>query len=388
MNLPSGQTKPSNLLGAPRHQSQVSSNPLRSTALPDHRNVPQTQSAFPSQPASAAVDESEYVITEEEEEDGEEMAVHKRRRDARVTGVSLVNRRRQAKDRILQGGWRADIAEMAIECAESRAWSDTTASNWSVRAFARDAEKLGELCTDMRAIRAFLDTNIHKFIAFHAMEKDFQVPRYLVYKANQRRGDRVLKYPWFRSFIREYQGSPSSANNSWVQRYKDQAGEPRASDRTSQPAPIDHEGSIRATITTAPATVAMDAPPANETNDPAAEWDQVTLNNEEHSRKRDRVFDDSEDLENFDLAKRIKTEPTEDDFFGSQYQGHKTETTGATIQGVAGTGEEDGGQEMIHNIRRTLTVMFHGMRDDDSEESEHVQVYVPRTAKGVTINLL
>lgn len=330
------------------------------------------------------VDDSEYVMTEEEEEDEEEeeMAVHKPRRDTRVTGLDLENRRRQARDRILRGGWKADIAEMAIECAESKAWSDSTANNYSVRAFVRDMERLGQQCTDIKVFRGFLDRNIHKFVAFHAMDKDFKVPGYLVSKANERRGDRALKHPWFRAFIREYQGSPSGADESLVQGYKDQADEPETGVGRSQPATTDPNGSIRVTITTTSATS------ANTTNDPVVERDQVKLNNEGHGRKRNRVFDDSEDVEDYDLAKRIKTEPTEDDFFGSQYPGHETDTSTASIRDLAVRGAQDDGQEMIHNTRRTLTVMFHGMRDDDADESELVQVYVPRTAKGVTINLL
>ena len=50
--------------------------------------------------------------------------------------------------------------------------------------------------------------------------------------------------------------------------------------------------------------------------------------------------------------------------------------------------ETDDSRIKIHNKGRTLTVLFHGMRNDGAEELEHVQLYVPRTSKGVTINFL
>lgn len=386
-SLPGGQARSSASLGSPPSQYQDYADRIRPTALPGQRNVPQTRSGLARQPARGAADDSDYEMPDDDEDEVEQK-VRKPARDMRLTGVDLETRRRQARGRILAGGWKPDIAEMAIECAESRLWTDTTGRNHIIREFAKDAANLGELCNDIKAIRGFLDANIHKFIAFHAMEKNFEVPSYVITKAKQRTGDRVLKYPWLRSFIREYQGLPSGMNESWVQGYKEHPDESQASVRTSQPAPTDNDGSIRVAIVTAPETVTLGSSFANDTKDSSPERHQLTRDNKRHSGKRRHVFDDSEDLENHDLTKRIKTEPTEDDFFGFHDQGHEADTSGAGMQDLVRTGGEDNSQEIIHNKRRTLTVMFHGMKDDDAKESEHVQVYVPRTAKGVTINLL
>ncbi|KAG6358510.1 hypothetical protein INS49_014394 [Diaporthe citri] len=372
MNPPSGQTRLSDLHGVPGHQPQDPAYRVRSTVLPDQWDPPQTRSGRVRQLGNGAVGDNPFGSS-----DTEDLGVDKPRNSKRVIGVDLENRRRQAEDRIRRGGWKVDIAEMAVEFAEAHSWNDSDANNYTVRAFMRDAENLGELCDDMKAIRGFLDMNIHKFIAFHAMEKDFKVLDYFIHKANQRRGDRVLKYPWFRSFIREYQGGPRQTEESLVQAYKSQVDEPQSSGHTDQPARENSDGTIHVSLPTEPATVATDASPARHVNNPSNERRLVRLDNKRHRTKRQRIFDDPKDLEDNNLMTNIKTEPTEDDFIGFQDEGDEADTGGA-----------DDGEEIIHTRRRTLKVLLHEMRDDGAEESDHVQVYVPRTSKGVTINFL
>lgn len=350
-------------------QSRSSANRIPSAVLPDQQTVPQTHPSFSRQSKRIADDDSEYGSPDQHESpDEDELVAAKQRRNSRVLGVELEHRRRQAEDRIHQGGWKADLAEMAIEWAAAKSWFDEGSKNHSVRAFARDAESLGELCGDMKAIRGFLDRNIHKFIAFHAMEKDFKVPDYLVNKASQRRRDRRLRYPWLRSFIREYQGAPSDMHESLVQVYKDQVDEHHERSRTRQPAPPDFGGSIHVAVSTALSTAGTDASSVHQINDGRPDMHHVTLG----SNKRRR--------------KRVKTMVTGDDFTGIQDTDYEADTGDAGMDGPGGAGGADGGEDVIRTSRRALKVIFDGTEDDNAEESEHLQVYVPRTSKSVTIN--
>lgn len=388
--LLSDHTASSGLYGGPGHQSRITANRIRSAVLPGEHNAPQSNPTFKGQPQRITDDDSDYGSPYEyESPDEDELEAAKPRRNPRLIGVDLEQRRRQASDRIRQGGWKADVAEMAIEWTEAKAWNDEDAKNFSLRAFARDVEGLGELCSDMETIRGFLDDNIHKFIAFHAMQRDFKVPPYLVHKADQRRRDRRLKYPWLRSFIREYQGAPSGTHESLVQVYKDHVDEHHDSDRTPQPAPPDFGGSIHVAVPTAPTTAALDAAFAHEISDPHPDKRQMTPGNSRHSRKRrHRTFDNHLDLRSNGMMKRVRKSATEDDFIGIQHTDYEANTGDAGAEGLGGTGGEDDGVKVMHTVRRTVKVIFHGTEDDDDEESEHVQVYVPRMAKGVTINLL
>lgn len=369
-------------------QSRSSANRIPSAVLPDQQTVPQTHPSFSRQSKRIADDDSEYGSPDQNESpDEDELVAAKQRRNSRVLGVELEHRRRQAEDRIRQGGWKADLAEMAIEWAAAKSWFDEGSKNHSVRAFARDAESLGELCGDMKAIRGFLDRNIHKFIAFHAMEKDFKVPDYLVNKASQRRRDRRLKYPWLRSFIREYQGAPIGTHESLVQVYKDQGHEHHDRARTRGPAPTDHDGSILVSVSTTPSTAGTDASSAHQINDGRPDMHHVTLGNTRRGRKRrHQTFDDSQDLGNKDMMKRVKTMVTEGDFTGIQDTDCEADTGDAGMEGPDGTGGADDGEEVIRTSRRALKVVFDGTESDGAEASEHLQVYVPRTSKGVTIN--
>lgn len=382
--------------GVPGNQSRSTANRIRSAVFPEPQNAPQTHPSSTKQPARITDDDSEYASPYEyESPDENDLDAAKPRRNSRVIGVDLENRRRQAEDRIRQGGWKPDVAKMAIEWTEAKAWNDDDAQNFSLRAFARDVEGLGELCSDMRAIRAFLDDNIHKFIAFHAMRKDFKVPPYLVHKADQRRRDRRLKYPWLRSFIREYQypDAPSGTHESLVQVYKDHVDEHHDSDRTAQPAPPEFGGSIHVTVPTAPTTDALDTAFAYEIRDQHPDRRHTTVENNARRRKRQhRTFDDDLDIRNNNTIKRVKKFATQDDFVGFQGTDYEADIGDAGVEGFGGTGGTDGtggandGEEVIHINRRTLKVVFHGTEDGDAEESGPVQLYLPRTSKGFTIH--
>lgn len=388
--LLSEQSASSRFSGVPRHQPRTSASRNHSALLPDQHNAPQNNPSFTRQRQRIKDEDSEYGSPYEyESPDEDELESTKPRRNSRVIGVDLENRRRQAEDRIRQGGWNADVAEMAIEWTEAKAWNDEDAKNFSLRAFARDVEGLGELCSDMNAIRGFLDDNIHKFIAFHAMQKDFKVPPYLVHKADQRRRDRRLRYPWLRSFIREYQGAPIGTHESLVQVYKDHVDEHHDSDRTPQPAPPDFGGSIHVAVPTAPTTAALDAAFAHEISDPHPDRRQMTVENNTRRRKRrHRTFDDDLDLRNNNMVKRVRTFENEYDFIDFQDTDYEVETGNAGMESLGGTGVADDGEEVIRTSRRALKVVFDETEDDDAEESEHLQVYVPRTSKGVTINFI
>lgn len=302
----------------------------------------------------------------------------------RINGRELQNRRRLGEELISRGGWKPEIAELAIEYIQQGAWYDRPSKIWGVRCFVREAQGLGELCEDSKAIRAFLDRNIHKFIAFHAMSKDSEVPEYLVRKADQRRGDWVLKYPWLRSFIREYQGRGRSTAESLVQAYKDQGDGIAANDHTKQAIDVGQGEYSGNKATPVPDASGMSASCGHEDS----ETYRVTLDHSEYGRKRQRGPDRTDDLETDDLIKRVKREPTEDDVIRSR---DRTQGAG-TCEIDTGDGNECEGNEgkgmMIHAKGRTLTVLFHGMMSHGGQDSDHVQVYVPRTSKGVTINFL
>lgn len=299
-----------------------------------------------------------------------------------VTGQALEDRRRQAQDRIAQGGWKADVAKMASEYVGKTKWKDTSSKVWGVFSFIKDAEDLGELCSDWRAIRQFLDKNIHKFIVFHAMEKDFKVPEYLIRKANQRRSDGVLKYPWLRSFIREYQGLGRTTADSLVQVYKDQGDELIADESLIHAGHVRQGGSSGGAIATTPGTMTMNPSRSHAVKIPSTQPCEMALNERAHGRKRQRIFDEREDLDIGNSSKKIKRESTEDRFGESQFTTQERDTY------TVSKSETDHGKDMMHVKGRTLTVLFDGMRLEGDDESELVQVYVPRTSKGVTINFL
>ncbi|KAI7774363.1 hypothetical protein LA080_008837 [Diaporthe eres] len=306
----------------------------------------------------------------------------------RLNGRELQNRRRLGEDRISCGGWKPEIAELAIEYIQQGAWYERASKIWGVRCFVREAEGLGELCQDSEAIRRFLNRNIHKFIAFHAMSKDFEVPDYLVRKADQRRGDWVLKYPWLRSFIREYQGRARSTAESLVQAYKDQGDGIAANDHTIQAIDVGQGEDSGKKATPVPDAAGMSASCGHEDIETCC----ATPDRSVYSRKRQRGPDRTDDLETDDLIKRVKRESTEDEVIRSR---DRTQEAG-TCEVDMGDGNEckanecewDEGKGMIHAKGRSLTVLFHGMRSHGGQESDHVQVYVPRTSKGVTINFL
>lgn len=386
----SDHTASSGFYGVQGHQSRSTADRIYPAVLPDQHNAPQTHTSFTRQSVTIKDEDSDYGSPYAyESPDEDELESTKPRRNPRVIGVDLENRRRQAEDRIRQGGWKADVAEMAIEWTQAKAWNDDDAKNFSLRAFVRNAESLGELCSDMKAIRGFLDDNIHKFIAFHAMQKDFKVPDYLVNKASQRRRDRCLKYPWLRSFIREYQGAPSGTHESLVQVYKDHVDEHHDSDRIPQPAAPDFGESIYVAVPTAPTTAALDSAFAHEISDPHPDMRQMTLENSTRRRKRrHRTFYDDLDLRNNKMTKTATTFSDEYDFIDMENTDYEADTGDAGVAGLGGTGGANDVEEVIHAGRRAVKVVFHATEDDEAEESEHVQVYVPRTAKGVTINLL
>lgn len=392
--LPSDHTASSSLSSIPGHQPRSPANRIPSVVLPDQQTSSQTYPSITGQSKSIADDDSEYEsLIQLDSADEDELVAAKQRRNSRVLGAELEHRRRQAEDRIRQGGWKADLAEMAIEWATTKSWFDEGSRNHSIRAFARDAESLGQSCSDMKAIRAFLDKNIHKFIAFHAMQKDFKVPDYLVNKASQRRRDRRLKYPWLRSFIREYQGAPSSMQESLVQVYKGHVEKHQNNDRAAQQAPPDSGGSIHVAVPTAPSTVGTDASSAGQINDGRPDVFHATLENSTRRRKRrHRTFDDDLDLRNNNMMKRATTFENENhlnDFIVMQDTEYEAATGDAGVGGGLGVaGGASDGEEVIHAGRRAVKVVFHATEDEKAEQSEHVQVYVPRTAKGVTINLL
>lgn len=383
----------SRLSGVPRNQSRSTPNRIRSAVLPEPHNAPQTLPSSIKQPARITDDDAEYASPYEyESPDEDDLDAAKPRRNSRVIGVELENRRRQAEARIRQGGWKPDIAEMAIEWTEAKSWNDDDAQNFSLRAFARDVEGLGELCSDMKAIRAFLDDNIHKFIAFHAMRKDFKVPPYLVHKADQRRRDKRLKYPWLWSFIREYQyqGAPSGTNESLVQVYKDHVDEHDDSDRTAQPPSPEFGGSIHVAVPTPTTTDALDTAFAHEIRDQHPDRRHTTMENNARRRKRHhRTFEDDLVLRDNNTIKRARTFATQDDSIGFQDIDYEADVGDAGVEGFGGTGGMGGandGEEVIHINRRTLKVVFHGTEDGDAEESGPVQLYLPRTSKGFTIH--
>lgn len=373
--VPGGQAVCSEFLGVLRHPLLDSTTTgLYSKRQQVNALMAQTQSNVTNHVARVPVDGNSYGKAQK----GKTTTPQIHECPDRISGRALQDRRRLGEDRISRGGWKPEIAELAIDYIHRVAWYDRPSKIWGVRCFVRDAENLGERCEDSKAIRAFLDRNIHKFIAFHAMNKDFQVPDYLVRKADQRRGDWVLKYPWLRSFIREYQGQARSTVDSLVQIHKDQSGTITANDRTSQATYVDQGGNSGKEMTPVSEAVGMSASRSHED----IETRPVTPNHSGESRKRQRRVDSIDDLESNDLIKRVKRESTEDEVIESR---ERTQEADACELGIC---EGNEGKAIIHAKGRNLTVLFHGMTSHGGQESEHVQVYVPRTSKGVTINFL
>lgn len=303
-------------------------------------------------------------------------------RDRPVTGVALENRRKQARDRITRGGWKGRIASMAIEYTQKRAWYDKCCSVSGIKLFIKEAEKLGESCSDWDAIRSFLDSNIHRFIAFHAMEKDFMVPGYIIRKAERARADRTLIYPWLYSFIREYQGQGQSTPMSLVSAYRDPDVEPTAGYLASSPGRV-HQGKSSCELAVpAPASVAMNSSPGQRSKTPSVETVQMTPSRKDEHRKRQLASEETEEPAANDPIKKVKRESTEADLLGTRDNGHGADIVDASVGGTHDC------RVQSHTKGRTLTVLFHGMRSEGAAESEHVQVYVPRTSRGVTINFL
>lgn len=373
MQLPGGQTERSEFLGVLRHPFLDSNTRVGATRQQVSAAMAQSHPHVPNHVSRVPVGEKSNGKTE----NGERTPQVYESPD-RINGRELQNRRRLGEDLISRGGWRPEIAELAIEYIQRGAWYDRPSKIWGVRCFVREAEDLGELCEDWKAIRGFLDRNIHRFIAFHAMNKDFQVPSYLVRKADQRTGGWALKYPWLRSFIREYQGQARSTAESLVQAYKDQGGVIAANDHTNQAADVDQDGNSGKAMTPVPDAVDMSASCGQEENGTCP----VTPEHSGHGKKRQRGMDSIHDLEINDLIKRVKRESTEEEVLGSRDRTQEASTR------EIDTGEWNEGKEIIHAKGRSLTVLFHGMTSHGGQESEHVQVYVPRTSKGVTINFL
>lgn len=310
--------------------------------------------------------------------------VSQRQRDItrQLVGQALEDRRRLARDRIIRGGWKAHIASMAIGYIEQIAWKDLPSSMTCVQNFVKKVQELGEFFNDLKAIRCFLDRNIHKFITFHAMEKDFRVPDYFVRKASQTGPDGDLKYLWFRLFIREYQGRGITTSESLVQPYRAQGDEVTAGGFTSGARQIDQGGISGGTTATSRATTALSYSPGQDIKIPTIETSRISVDASDHTKKRKRAFDDAEEPDTGVLTTKVKKESTEDGF--AEILGNRCDDGIAMVD----IGAENTGEDRRQAKKRTLTVLFHGMRSDDAEESEHVQVYVPHTAKGVTINFL
>lgn len=270
------------------------------------------------------------------------------KRTKQLVGQALEDRRRLARDRILRGGWAAHVAEAAINLTMRMAWKDHTSSMTCVQRLIHTFVDLGEHCDDLGAIRAFLDANIHKLVAYRAMERDFQVPYPIARRAEQMAGDGTFKYDWFRLVLQELQGLESGAVAIWLRPYRADGGEAT-------------EGG----------------------------FDNGSSAQVEQSGGRKRSGDElDEELDVAIPTTRVKLEPAEDvpadldTLPQSRSNSHYARAPSPEV--VYSNGGEDGRQAG----RRTLTVLFDGMRMDGAEESEHVQVYVPRTAKGVTINFL
>lgn len=404
---PSGQAGPSALPDVPGNHTHEPASLVPPTVQPGQHNEPQTTSIMTNESEGAAADGSQH------EGGGSDApgAQVRRGKKTDLTEEQLQSRRELAEERIRRGGWRPDVAEMAIQVTQAYVWNDAPSTVWNVSLFLRRAEGLGEQCSNMKKIRRVLDSEIHRFIAIHAMQKNFQVPRYLVRKANRRGGDNGFKYPWFRSFIREYQGLPRDTEESLVQPYRERVDEPaRGGDhggiRVATPA--GPEPAVLEPVATEPAAPEPDVPEpavpeaaapapsrARAVSEPNGVPRQPTLANNERRRKRQRALHGRENPKTDNTnnpAKKVKTEPTgEDDLIELQDTGYEaTTTSGAGAQDAAGS------PPLTYDIRgvphagkRTLTVFFHGMTAEGAEGSEtHVQVYVPRTSSGVTINFL
>ncbi|KAJ0116584.1 hypothetical protein J7T55_009734 [Diaporthe amygdali] len=381
MDLPNGHDGPFDFLDSLRKGKrfdgpfQISTNDDRASGQHGHGIIAKSWPNVGNHASILSMDNNRYDKTSKRS-----MATERPKRQTRLTGLTLENRRRLAKDRIIQGGWKPDITEMAIEYVEARKWNDSPGSVSGVRQFIRKAEDLGELCSDTSKIRAFLNRHIHEFIAFHAWEKDFNVPKYFEFKAGQRRTDRTLKYPWLRSFIREYQGQATDPAESLLRDYREQVDALPASVGTDQDTRADLCGNSDMSITYAPDIEVMDSSLKQGMESPSIET-SLAVATKDDKKKRRQTFDLTEGLENQDHVKKVKTEATDDDFVDNGGHHHKANTSGARA-------EEMNDDRVRDNRKRTLTVLFHGMKNDREEETEHVQVYVPRNCKGVTIHFL
>ncbi|KAK2609406.1 hypothetical protein N8I77_002903 [Diaporthe amygdali] len=381
MDLPNGHDGPSDFLGCLREGNrfdgpfQISSNSDRATGQHGHGIIAKSWPNVVNNASMVSMDNNRCDKTSERS-----ITIKRPRRQTRLTGLTLENRRRLAKDRIIQGGWKPDITEMAIEYVEAKTWNDKPSSVWGVTEFIRKAEELGELCSDTSKIRDFLDRHVHEFIAFYAWEKDFNVPKYLEVKAGQRRTDRALKYPWLRSFIREYQGQATDPDESLLRDYREQVDALPASAGTDQDTQVDLCENSDMSITYAPDTGVMDSSLNQGTGIPII-GTSVVVAKKDDDTKRQQIFDLTEGLEYQDHVKKVKIEATDDDFIDNGGHRHKADTSGARAEIT----NED---KVRDNGRRKLTVLFHGMKNNGEEETEHVQVYVPRNSKGVTIHFL
>lgn len=404
---PGGQAGPSASPDIPSNLPHDPTSPVPQTVQHDQHNEPQTHSIMASESGVAAAD----GIQHEGRGRREPAARVRRGKKTDLTEEELQSRRELAEERIRQGGWRPDVAERAIEVTQAYKWNDAPSTVWNVSLFLRRAEGLGVQCSNMKKIRRVLDRDIHRFIAIHAMQKDFQVPKYLIHKANQRLGETGLMYPWLRSFILEYRGLPRETEESLVQPYREQVDEQDAGDHGAEPAQADHDGDIRVATPAAPepaapepaapepdapepdvpeapapAAAAPDPCRARAVSEPSGEPRQLALANNERRRKRRRILHGPE-IDN--PAKKVKTERIEDDLVELQDTGYDATTSRAGMQDAARPPLTYDIRGVPHAGKRTLTVFFHGMTAEGTEGSEsHVQVYVPRTSSGVTINFL
>ncbi|POS77717.1 hypothetical protein DHEL01_v203878 [Diaporthe helianthi] len=310
---------------------------------------------------------------------GGKVSQHEIKTTHQLVGEALEDRRTQARDRIRGGGWKAHIAEFAVRYTRQIAWKDRPYNMMCVSRFIRSVLHLGELLEGRSKeededeneadIRGFLDGNIHKLIAFHAMDKAFQIPHCIVRRTSLKTTDGAFKYAWFRSVLRELQGLDAAF---WLRPYRTNGAREATPEhglfdsgfaRVEQGVEESPWGQLDTSTSTIKPLVISQG-----------------INN--HGRGLKRARGSMEELHVDLFTPGVKQEADED---GSLQGPGSSLNDSATLtemeRGDDGEGEKEVG-------RRTLTVLFHGMRSDVAKESEHVQVYVPRTAKGVTINFL
>lgn len=264
------------------------------------------------------------------------------KRTKQLVGQALADRRSLARDRILRGGWTTRVTEAAVELTANMVWKEISSYMTCIQEFCHKFAGLGDFCVDLEAIGSFLDAQLHKLIAFRAMEKDFQIPGSIIRKADQKNDDGVFKYAWFRSVLQELQGVDTGAAAIWLQPYRADGEQTTTGDCDSRPVRV----------------------------------------NQVVGRKRAR--DSLEEVDMNISPTKIKVESIED--ISPDRYSPREHPRGTTSTAV----EDNHGESETQVDRRTLTVLFHGMGTgrDGAKESEHVQVYVPRTARGVTINFL